>query len=243
MAVSAEGASLCYRTICTEGAALLGRHAHPEIATHTYPLSEYMLHIEAGRWAEVGDMLLSSAEKVRRAGAEFLLCPDNTAHQGLDLVRERSPLPWLHIAEEVAAAAARERFRTGSVLGTRYLMEGPVYPDKLRAAGIAHEIPDAATRERINTLTMDELVYGRFEAPTRAYFTGVIRQFHERGADAVALACTEFPLLIGPADWALPTLDSTRILALGGSPRSDARQRAVIPRARRTIKRGFPPAV
>src|SRR5215472_10090849 len=155
-AVSAEGAALCYRTICAEGPAMLGRHAHPEVSVHTYPLSDYMVHIDAGRWDDVGAMLLSSAEKLRAAGADFAICPDNTAHQGLDLVRARSPIPWLHIGEEVAAAAARERFRRVLVLGTRYLMEGPVYPRALSAAGIAHEIPDAPTRERINTLTFDE---------------------------------------------------------------------------------------
>jgi len=213
VAVSAEGAALCYRTICVEGAAVFGRHGHPEIVTHTYPLAEWMVHIEAGRWDEVGAMLLASAEKLERAGADFLICPDNTAHQGLDLVRSRSPIPWLHIAEEVAAAAARERYRRLLVLGTRYLMEGPVYPTKLAAAGIGHEIPDAATREQINRHTMDELVYGRFEDATRAYFVGVIREGKKHGCDAVALSCTEFPLLVSPDDSPLPTLDSTRLLA------------------------------
>ena len=213
VAVSAEGAALCYRTICVEGATLFGRHGHPEVVTHTYPLAEWMVPIGAGRWDEVGAMLLASAEKLARAGADFLVCPDNTAHQGLDLVRARSPLPWLHIAEEVAAAAARERSRRLLVLGTRYLMEGPVYPTKLAAAGIAHETPDAPTREQINRPTMEELVYGRFEDATRAYFVRVIQEGKTRGCDAVALSCTEFPLLVRPADSPLPTLDSTRLLA------------------------------
>lgn len=213
MGVSAEGAALCYRTLCVEGAALLGRHGHPEVTLHTYPLAEYMRQIEAGKWEEVGAMLLSSAEKLRRTGAELLICPDNTVHQGLDMVRDRSPLPWLHIAEEVATVAAGRGYRRLLVLGTRYLMEGPVYPAKLRARGLAHEIPDAATRERINTLTLDELVYGRFEDSTRAYFSHVIDAARTRACDAAILGCTEFPLLIGEADSSLPTLDSTRILA------------------------------
>ena len=119
MGVSAEGAALCYRTLCVEGAALLGRHGHPEVTLHTYPLAEYMRHIEAGKWEEVGAMLLSSAEKLGRAGAELLICPDNTVHQGLDMVRDRSPLPWLHIAEEVATVAAGRGYRRLLVLGTR----------------------------------------------------------------------------------------------------------------------------
>jgi aspartate racemase len=211
--VSAEGAALCYRTLCAEGAALLGPHAHPEVTMHTYPLSDYMRHIEAGDWNQVGEMLFSSAEKLRQAGADFVICPDNTVHPAVDLARDRSPLPWLHIAEEVAAVAAERGFRRLLVLGTRYLMEGPVYPEKLRPQGIAFEIPDAEVRERINTFTFDELVYGRFEEPARSYFRQVIHDAQKRGCDAVILGCTEFPLLISDADSPLPTLDSTRILA------------------------------
>lgn len=213
VAVSAEGAALCYRTLCAEGAALLGRHAHPEVTMHTYPLSGYMRHIEAGRWDQVGEMLLASAEKVRRAGADLLICPDNTAHQALDLVRDRSPLPWLHIAEEVATEAAGRGCKRLLVLGTRYLMEGPVYPSKLRSRGIECRIPDASARERINTLILDDFVYGRFEESARAYFKQVIQEGQDGGCDAVVLGCTEFPLLIGDGDSPLPTLDSTRILA------------------------------
>jgi aspartate racemase len=172
-----------------------------------------MRYINVGEWHEVGEMLLSSAEKLRKAGADLLICPDNTAHEALDIVRARSPLPWLHIAEEVAAAAAERGYKRLLVLGTRYLMEGPVYPAKLRPRGLEYEIPDADSRERINTLTFDELVYGRFEESTRAYFRDVIREAQGRGCDAVILGCTEFPLLISDADSPLPTLDSTRILA------------------------------
>lgn len=213
VAVSAEGAALCYRTVCAEGASLLGRHAHPEISMHTYPLSEYMRDIDAGRWDGVASMLLDSAEKLRRAGADLLLCPDNTAHQAIDLIREKSPLPWLHIAEEVASVAAERGFRRLLVLGTKYLMEGPVYPSKLRARAIEWEIPSPGEREQINALIFDELVNGRFEEPAREYFRQVIAESRRRGTEAAVLGCTEIPLLISDADSSLPTLDSTRILA------------------------------
>ena len=213
VAVSAEGAALCYRTICAEGPALLGRHAHPEVTLHTYPLSVYMRDIDAGRWDGVASMLLDSAEKLRRAGAELLICPDNTAHQAIDLIREQSPLPWLHIAEEVASVAAERGFRRLLVLGTKYLMEGPVYPSKLRARAIEGEIPSPGEREQINALIFDELVNGRFEEPARDYFRQVIAESRRRGTEAAVLGCTEIPLLISDADSPLPTLDSTRILA------------------------------
>ena len=211
--VSAEGAALCYRTVCVEAAALLGRHAHPEITLHTFCLADYMRPIDAGDWGAVGDLLLASVAKLQRTGVELLICPDNTVHQAIDLVRERSQLPWLHIAEEVAAVAAQRRFKRVLVLGTRYLMESPVYPAKLVPKGIESEIPSREDRERINALTFDELVYGQFKESTRSYFRSVIADGQRRGCDAVALSCTEFPLLISDADSPLPTLDSTRILA------------------------------
>ncbi len=213
VAVSAEGAALCYRTICTEGAAVLGPHDHPQVTMHTYPLAEYMEHVEADRWLEAGELLLSSADLLVRAGAELLVCPDNTLHQALDLVHERAPAPWLHIAEEVAAVAVAGGFKRLGVLGTRYLMEGPVYREKLAAREIAHEIPQAADRDHINTIIFSELVYGRFEEPSRAYFRAVIAALGARGCDAVVLGCTEIPLLITEAESPLPAIDSTRTLA------------------------------
>ncbi len=212
-AVSAEGAALCYRTICVEGGALLGKHDHPQITMHTYPLADYMRPIAAGRWQEAADLLLSSASLLVRAGAQLLISPDNTIHQALDLVRERSPAPWLHIAEEVAAVAAARGFARLGVLGTRYLMEGPVYATKLAARGIAHEVPDAADRERIDAIIFDELVNARLEPSSRRYLQGVIEKLGGRGCDAVVLGCTEIPLLIAEGDSPLPAIDSTRTLA------------------------------
>jgi aspartate racemase len=213
VAVSAEGAALCYRTICTEGAAVLGPHAHPQVSMHTYPLSDYMRYVDADRWEDAGRLLLESAQKLVDAGAEFLICPDNTLHQGLDLVRDRSPVPWLHIAEQVSTVAAARGFKRLGIVGTRYLMEGPVYQAKLAASGIGFEIPGAKEREGINEIIFGELVYGRFEDRARQYVRQVIRELGERGCDAVVLGCTEIPLLISEADSPLPSLDSTRILA------------------------------
>jgi aspartate racemase len=213
VAVSAEGAALCYRTLCVEGASLLGRHAHPEVTMHTYPLADYLRHAEEAGWHGVGDMLLSSAEKLRGAGADLLICPDNTVHQAIDLIRDRSPLPWLHIAEEVAIVASQRGFRRALLLGTRSLMEGPVYPPKLSSQGIEWDLPGVEERQHIDAFIFDELVNGRFEASTRSYFSRVIAAGKRRGADAVVLGCTEIPLLVSEADSALPILDSTRILA------------------------------
>lgn len=211
--VSAEGAALCYRTICAEGSAIFGAHNHPQITMHTYPLAQYMGAIEAGRWRDVGSLLLASADILVRAGAEIVICPDNTVHQAIDLVRDLSPARWLHIAEEVTAVAVHRKLHRLGILGTRYLMEGPVYPAKLAAQNIAYELPEAHDCERINAIIFDELVYGRLEPSSRQYFRRVIEAFRERGCDGVVLGCTEIPLLVSDGDSPLPAIDSTRTLA------------------------------
>jgi aspartate racemase len=213
IACSSEGAALCYRTVSLEGAARMGKHDHPEISLHNHSLAEYMNFIDANDWAGVAELMLSSAEKLAKAGADFMICPDNTIHQAFDLVEHRSPRPWLHIAKEVGKVAVRSRYKRIGILGTRYLMEGPVYPEALKAGGLEFRIPGVKEREKINQIIFDELVNAQFLPRSLAYFTEVIRALKDESCDAVVLGCTEIPLLVSSESSPLPTLDSTRLLA------------------------------
>ncbi len=213
VACSAEGAALCYRTICDEAPALMGRHMHPEISMHTHCLGEYMECIYRDSWQCVAELMLSSADKLAKAGADFLICPDNTIHHAFELVVPRSPLPWLHIVDEVASVAKERGFRKLAVTGTKYTMEGTVYQTKLPAAGIAYLVPDADESARIDQIIFDELVNGVFSAESRTYLQQVIGRMSHAGCDAVVLGCTELPLIVDDITSPLPTLDSTRILA------------------------------
>jgi len=213
VACSAEGAALCYRTICTEGAHLLGAHAHPEVSMHTPSLAEYMACIYRGDWQGVGELMLASAHKLATAGADFLICPDNTIHQALRYVEPRSPLPWLNIADVVAGHAVERGFRRVGLTGTRWLVESDVYPVKLAARGLEFVRPNAADREEVNRIIMEELVNGRFTPEAVACFQRIIEEMKGEGCDAVVLGCTEIPLIMNDANSPLPTLDSTRLLA------------------------------
>ena len=206
VACSAEGAALCYRTICTEGAALLGPHAHPEITMHTPSLADYVACLDRGDWAGVGALMLVSAEKLTRVGADFLICPDNTIHQALPAIEARSPLPWLHIAQSVADEAAARGYRRVALTGTRWLVDGPVYPE-------TYVRPTAAERIEIDRIIMDELVCGTFKPASVATFQQVIARLKGEGCDSVVLGYTEIPLILSDANSPLPTLDSTRLLA------------------------------
>jgi aspartate racemase len=251
---SAEGAALCYRTICLEAEPFMGKFAHPEVTLHNICLADYMRHIDVPRpdpgknegaragagkgegvhagasrnagvhagasrnkteadWPAVAELMLRSAEALQRAGADFLICPDNTIHNALPYVLPRSPLPWLHIADEVGHAAQRRGFKKLALTGTRYLVNSSVYPEKLTALDIAYQRPTEAQREEINRIIFDELVLGRQTPESLRYFQQVIAELKTQGCDAVVLGCTEIPLLVSDATSPLPTLDSTRLLA------------------------------
>lgn len=224
VACSAEGAALCYRTLCIEGAQHLGPHDHPEVSLHTHSLGKYMQCIYRDDWPAAGELMLSSANKLAAIGADFLICPDNTIHQALGYVTPRTPLPWLHIAEVVAEQAVHRGFRRIGLTGTRWLVESEVYPEKLAARHLEYLRPDPAEREAINRIIMDELVYGVFKPEAIACFQQVIHRMKDEGCDAVVLGCTEIPLIINDTNSPLPTLDSTRLLARA------ALRRAVEPR-------------
>jgi aspartate racemase len=210
---SAEGASLCYRTICVEGTVLLGAHAHPEVSMHTPSMADYVSCLNRDDWDGVGDLMLVSANKLAASGADFLICPDNTIHQAFDYVASCSPLPWLHIAEVVSAEAAERGYRRPGITGTKWLVDSEVYPEKLTARGLEYERPGTIEREEISRIIMDELVNGIFKPESIAYFQTTIERLQQSGCDSIILGCTEIPLIIDDTNSPLPTLDSTRLLA------------------------------
>lgn len=213
VACSAEGAALCYRTICSEGDTIMGRHNHPEISMHNYPLHDYMERIYRDDWKGVAELMLGSARKLQNGGADFLICPDNTIHQAFDSVIKESSLPWLHIAAEVASAAVAGKYGKSGIIGTKYLMKGPVYHEKYKEYGLESMIPSEEDILEIDRIIFEELVYGQIRKTTEAYLYKVIRKLKSEGCDSVVLGCTEIPLIVMPALSPLPVLDSTRILA------------------------------
>lgn len=211
---SAEGAALCYRTICLEAEPLMGLHAHPEVTLHTISLAEYMTFLDGREdWEGVAELMLRSADRLKRAGADFLICPDNTIHAAMKYVLPNSPLPWLHIAGEVGKEAQRRGFRRLALTGTKFLVESSVYPEQLEKLGIEYVCPTKQQRERINHIIFYELVRGMQSLESLFYLQQTIEQMKNQGCDAVVLGCTEIPLLVSDEDSPLPTLDSTRVLA------------------------------
>lgn len=210
---SSEGAALCFQAFCREGLTELGGHDHPDVTLDCISFARCMPAYEKSDYASIRNTMYVSLERLARAGADFFACPDNTVHRALELPGEDFPIPGLHIAEVVADRAAAEGRKRVGLLGTRYTMEGPIYPRVLASHGLGYEIPSDAERELVDRVIFDELVHGVFTDASRELYIRVIEQLAMRGCDAVALVCTEIPLLLTPGASPLPTLDSTRLLA------------------------------
>lgn len=215
VACSAEGAALCYQTICREALSVVGKSDHPRITLDSIPMARWLPAFDAGDYAGVARVMLESARLLADAGADFAICPDNSAHLAWDNLQAGTPIPWLHIARVVGEEAKRRGFRRVGLLGTRFTMGGgaPVYRPVLDGLGIETVVPEDADAKTVDRIIFDELVDGVFRDESRETYNRVIARLAERGCDAVALACTEIPLLVRPEESALPTLDSTRLLA------------------------------
>jgi aspartate racemase len=210
---SAEGGALCFLSACREGAVLLGPHMHPPIVLSAVPMGLSMPGWEAGDHAAVARFLAQGVQQVADAGADFYICPDNTAHIVLEPIAADLPLPGLHIAEVVCHEIVSHGWKRVGLLGTRWTMTGPVYDRALEERGLERLIPDEDVRERLNAAIFDELCQGIFAAPTTELFIRAISALKTRGAECVILGCTEIPLIINADNSSLPILDSTRLLA------------------------------
>lgn len=213
VAHSAEGATLCFITACREGQKRMGPHMHPEIVLSAIPMALSMPGWESENHELVAQLLRRGVEQVAAAGADFYICPDNTAHIVLEQIANTLPIPGLHIADVVAREMAETGWKKAALLGTKWTMTGTVYSDALRRRGFNHLIPDERTRSRINEAIFEELCRGEFKPETTDFFLRAIEEMGSNGADCAILGCTEIPLIISQANSSLPVLDSTRLLA------------------------------
>jgi aspartate racemase len=213
LAHSFEGASLSYRTMCLEGIARLGPHRHPEITMTGVGMDDLLPAWDNNDLLTLRSAFFEDAAKLASAGCDFFVCPDNTAHIALESPGGPFPIPALHLGEVVADEAQRRGLRKVGILGTRFTMTGPVYTGALGPRGIGWAVPDEADRKIVDDIIFNELCLGIFADDARTAYVRIIEKLKADGCDAVALVCTEIPLLITEHVSALPILDSTRLLA------------------------------
>lgn len=213
VAHSFEGGALCFQTACREGCRLIGPHMHPGIVLSAIPLGLSMPGWENHDYASVAGYLRKGVEQVASAGADFFICPDNTAHIVLNKTINDLPLPGLSIADVVCHAIKSQGFKNVGLLGTKWTMTGPVYKEALEQLNLMRLIPGDRMREKLNDAIFEKLCVGIFDKETTQLFVDAISDLKLQGADCVILGCTEIPLIISPENSPLPILDSTRLLA------------------------------
>jgi aspartate racemase len=160
LAHSGEGAALCFLECIHEGERRLGPHHHPDMVLDIAAMGPSLDAWERRDYAPIAAEFRHSAERLAAAGAAFWICPDNTAHIAFEAMTQPLPLPGLHIAEIVADAAVARGFRKIGLTGTRWTMEGPVYPGAFTRRGLAFATPPEADKTAIQAMIFDELVQG-----------------------------------------------------------------------------------
>lgn len=213
VAVSFEGAALCYRVILQEAINVMGCFDHPEVSLHNHSLQHYMDFIEKNEWDGVASLMISSTDKLAAAGADFAVCPDNTVHRVFEKVVRKSPIPMLSIVDVVSEECRAKGYRKVGVLGTKYTMQGPMYRDALSKRGIEMEVPSLKDQRRVNEIIFSELVPEGIANKAIEELLGIIEKLKKLECDAVILGCTELPLVINSENSVLPVVDSTRLLA------------------------------
>src|SRR5262245_7900211 len=213
LAHSADGAALCFLEVVRESARRLGEHQHPEITLSILPMAPVLEAYGRRELSRVRRHLARTLARLASAGCDFFICSDNTAHLALEAEGPPLPLPGLHIAEIVAQRASADARRCVGLFGTRWTMAGSVYPKAFARAGLAMKAPPASDHRIVDDVIFDELCQGVIREESRAEFVRIIHDLKRAGCDAVALSCTEIPLLVTPDASPLPTLDSTRLLA------------------------------
>ncbi|GAB5497644.1 MAG: aspartate/glutamate racemase family protein [Phycisphaerales bacterium] len=213
VAHSAEGASLCFITACRHGSELLGAYMHPEIVMSAIPMALSMPGWESGDMDAVADHLAMGVRVAAEGGADFFICPDNTAHIVLETIADSLPIPGLHIADVVCSEIRSRGFKRVALMGTEWTMTGPVYERALRESGMEQIVPEEADRKTIHSAIFDDLCNGWVTDSIESNFVRITQKLKDRGAECVILGCTEIPLVLNDNNSLLPTIDSTRLLA------------------------------
>ena len=166
-----------------------------------------------GAWDEIGEILAHSGKRLQAAGAQGLLIATNTMHKVIDDVQAATNLPIIHIADATAKAIQAQGLTKIALLGTQFTMTQDFYKQRLIDAGLQVLVPENDARAEMHRIIYDELCQGQFLDSSRQYYSQVIKDLANKGAEGVILGCTEIGLLIQQADSPIAVFDTTAIHA------------------------------
>jgi aspartate racemase len=208
-----------YRIINSEVQKQLGGVHSAKVLLHSFDFAEIAELQHAGKWREADGRLADAAVSLEKAGADFLIICCNTMHCSTEAIESAVRIPFLHIADALAAAIKQAGLSRPALLGSRHTMErDDIVRGRLeKHYGLSVLTPLGADAALVDRVIYEELVRGRFEDTSRRAYADVIARLVERGADSVILGCTELPLLVKPEDSVVPLLDTTTLHALAAA--------------------------
>ncbi|MFC1927269.1 aspartate/glutamate racemase family protein [Chloroflexota bacterium] len=203
-----------YRIINESFARRLGGLHSARLVLHNLDFDEIQRAQYEGRWDNLANILVDAGNALKRAGVDFLLICTNTMHKVADDVARKVDLPLVHIVDVIGTAVKERQMNRVGLLGTRFLMEGNVYQDRLRDR-FAIEVltPGEEDIDIVHQIIYNELCAGKIEPSSRRVCTDIISRLMNKGAEGIVLGCTELPLLIRPGDTHAPIFDTTRLHA------------------------------
>lgn len=165
------------------------------------------------QWAEVLEIMIDSARRLEKGGADFILICCNAMHKIAEQIQNSIEVPLIHIVDAAAEAVKRARLSSVGLLGAKAVMEEEFFKNNLVSADLKVLIPAENDREFINDVIFNQLAYGKIVEESRERTLEIIKRLKTAGSQGVILGCTELPLLIRVEDSVLPLFDTLRLHA------------------------------
>lgn len=211
--MSPESTSTYYEYITRTYTERFGDFSYPEIIIYSVSFQPFVDWPSAGRWDLVAEALAESANRLEKAGADFIVIATNTMHIVFDEIQAKVNIPMLSLLDAVGQAIQAKNITKVGLLGTRFTMQNTFYADALQKYGVEVIVPESNEAVTVNQVIYDELVKGIINPESKKKFLAITNNLQERGAQGVILGCTEIPLLINTGDTNLPLFDTTTIHA------------------------------
>ena len=206
-----------YRTINQLTNERLGSSHSAKLILFSIDFEEFRILQNKGDWNAVEKILSDIAIQLENAGADCIVMCTNTPHLVADTVRQKIKIPLLHIAEETAKEIVSKKINKIGLLGTKFTMENSFFKDRLLQFGIESIVPDDPDKDYIHASIFNELTRGFFKDDTKNKYLDIIDKLKEGGAQGVVFGCTEFSILINPADCSIPIFDTTAIHSIAAA--------------------------
>lgn len=201
-----------YDTLCQLARDRFGGNASARVMIDALDFGEIQALQQSGEWDEAGRQLAMSGKRLEKAGAGLILLATNTMHKVAAPLEAAISVPFVHIVDATAARLTADGRNAPALLGTRYTMEEPFYPDHFAGAfGPRPVVPEPHERDDIHRIIFDDLVKGVVTPETTRRYIEIVEALGTRGADSVILGCTEIGLVLNAGNSPLPVYDSARI--------------------------------